>query len=137
MTNYSFKEILQFFSEKLSSSPPEKDLDNQEVELVIDKLPVTLTGKDSSLHMRVLLGLLLQPIQENRLKELASSNFLGVNTGGCKLAFDEEKVALTLHCNTSASTSPQESWEWMHRLLCVAREWINVLTLWEEFVPLK
>jgi hypothetical protein len=139
MANYSFQETLRFFSEKLHASPPEEDLARGEVELVIDTLHVVLSqGKlEGSLHMQMVLGLLLQPIREERLKELATSNFLGINTGGCKLAFDETGVSLSLHAYTTCGSSPQENWEWLHRLLCVGREWNKVLALWEEFVPLS
>jgi hypothetical protein len=139
MANYSFAETLGFFSEKLNTSPPEEDLERGEVELVIDTLHVILSkGKlEGSLQMRIALGLFLQPIREDRLKELATSNFLGTNTGGCKLSFDKESISLYLHGYMSCGASPQESWEWLHRLLCVAREWNKVLALWEEFIPLS
>ena len=67
---------------------------------------------------------------------LATSNFLGVNTGGCTLALDEAGVSLSLHAYTTSGASPQENWEWLHRLLSVAREWNKELIRWEEFVPL-
>lgn len=138
MPNYSFKETLQFFSEKLHASPPEEDLEKEEVELVIDTFHVILTkGKvEGCFSMQTVLGLLLQPIREDRLKELATSNFLGINTGGCKLSFDETGVSISLHGLTTCGCSPQENWEWLHRLLSVAREWNKVLALWDEFVPL-
>jgi hypothetical protein len=138
MANYTFKETLRFFSDKLHTSPTEEDLERGEVELVIDTLHVLLTkGKlEGSLHMQSTLGLFVQPLEEKRLKELATSNFLGVNTGGCKLAFDPSGVLLSLHADVTCGTSPQESWEWLHRLLCVAREWNGVLATWDEFIPL-
>jgi hypothetical protein len=138
MANYTFKETLRFFSDKLHASPPEEDLEGGEVELVIDTLTILLTkGKlEGSLHMQSTLGLFVQPLGEKRLKELATSNFLGVNTGGCKLAFDPSGVILSLHADVTCGTPPQESWEWLHRLLCVAREWNKVLATWDEFIPM-
>lgn len=139
MANYSFKETLEFFSEKLNTRPPEADLEKGAVELAIDELHVVLSqgSLEGCMQMRVVLGLMLQPVHEQRLKELLSSNFLGINTGGCALAFDTAGVSLSLHCYTSCGTSPQENWEWLHRILCVAREWNKVLSLWDEFVPLS
>lgn len=138
MANYSFKETLRYFTVKLNAFPPEVDLEREEVELVIDTIHVIISkGKiEGCLQMQTVLGLLLQPIRDERLKELAISNFLGINTGGCKLAFDEMGVSLSLYGYTTCGASPQENWEWLHRLLSVAREWNKVLMLWDEFVPL-
>ena len=139
MPNYSFKETLSYFGDKLGSSPPQEDVEKGEAELVIDALHVVLSqGKlEGSLQLHIVLGLLLHPHKEERLKELAISNFLGINTGGCKISFDETGVSLALHAHTTCGASPQENWEWLHRLLSVAREWNKVLALWEEFVPLS
>lgn len=139
MANFSFEETLKFFSEKLHATPSAPDLEKKEVELVIDTLHVVIAqGKlAGSLHMSIVLGLLVQPIKEARLKDLATSNFLGINTGGCTLAFDEMGVSLCLHGATTGGASPQENWEWLHRLVSVAREWNKVLTLWDEFVPMS
>jgi hypothetical protein len=139
MAYYTFKEILSYFSEKLNSFPPKEDIEKGEAELIVDTLHVLLSkGKlEGSLHFSIVLGLLLYPIAEARLKELAISNFLGMNTGGCTLSFDETGISLLLHAHTTCGTSPQENWEWLHRLLSIAREWIKLLALWEEFVPLS
>ena len=139
MANYSFKEIVDFFSEKLQTRPPQEDLEKEKVELVIDELHIVLSkgGLEGCLHLQIVLGLMLQPISEQRLKELVTSNFLGINTGGCALALDAAGVSLSLHCHTTCGTSPQENWEWLHRTVCVAREWNKVLNLWDEFVPLS
>lgn len=139
MANFSFEDTVKFFSEKLHATPPKLDLEKQEVELVIDTLHVVIAqGKlVGSVHMSTVLGLLVQPIKEERLKDLATSNFLGINTGGCALAFDEMGVSLCLHGTTTSGASPQENWEWLHRLVSVAREWNKVLALWEEFVPMS
>lgn len=139
MPNYSFEETVRFFSHLLNSSPPEDDLKNNKVELKIDQFHLFINQGhiEGSLHMYLNLGLLLQPISEERLKQLVTSNFLGVNTGGCALAIDENRVTLSLHCHTTCGTSPQENWEWLHRILCVAREWNQLLIEWDEFVPLN
>lgn len=138
MPTYSFRETLDYFSAKLKARPPEEDLEAGEVELVIDRLRVLISkgAVEGSLNMSIILGLMLQPIRESRLKELATSNFLGINTGGCSLAFDESGVALQLRVNITPATSPQENWEWLHRLLHVATEWDKNLLLWEEYVSL-
>lgn len=139
MPTYSFRETLDYFSEKLKTKPPEEDLEAEEVELVIDQhhLIVSKGSVEGSLKIETTLGLMLHPVREARLKELATSNFLGINTGGCTLAFDEAGVALHLLANITTSTSPQESWEWLHRLVHVAIEWNKTLATWEEFVPLS
>jgi hypothetical protein len=138
MALYSFKETMDFFSEKLQASPPEEDLERGEVELVIDNLNILLSkGKiEGCMQMQLVLGLMLQPIRDERLKDLATSNFLGINTGGCKLSLDEAGIALSIHAYTTCGCTPQENWEWLHRLICVALEWNKVLALWDEFVPL-
>ncbi len=139
MPNYSFKETLAFFSDKLQTSPPEVDLEKGAVELVIDGFHAVLSQEaiEGCLQMRIVLGLMLKPIREERLKELAASNFLGINTGGCTLALDPTGVSLSLLCHTTCGTIPQENWEWLHRIVCVAREWNKSLGLWDEFVPLN
>jgi hypothetical protein len=136
--NYSFREIIAFFSSRLHANPPEEDLARNEVELLVDQRYVVLReGKiEGCLHMEIVLGLILHPLRDDRLKDLATSNFLGVNTGGCKLAFDITGLSLCLHGDITYGASPQENWEWLHRLLSVAREWYHVLRLWDEFVPL-
>ena len=138
MANYSFKETLAYFCDKLQTQPPEEDLKNEAVELLLDELRIVITkgALEGCLNMQIMLGLMLQPIREQKLKELATSNFLGINTGGCTLAFDEPGVSLSLLCHTSSGTTPQENWEWLHRVVAVAREWNKVLALWDEFVPL-
>lgn len=138
MGQYSFQDTLAFFSEKLNATPSEEDLEEKSVDLMIDEVRVRISeaSLEGSLYMEIVLGLMLQPIIEPKLKELASSNFLGVNTGGCTFAFDEAGVALSLHCHTTPGATPQEHWEWLHRIVCVAREWNKVLSLWDIFVPL-
>ena len=139
MANYSFKETLEFFSEKLKTRPPQEDLEKGAVELVLDGIHVVLSqgAIEGGLKIQIVLGLMLKPIREERLKELAASNFLGINTGGCTLALDPAGVSLSLLCHTTCGTIPQENWEWLHRIICVAREWNKVLGLWDEFVPLS
>jgi hypothetical protein len=138
MANYSYPETLQFFSEKLNANPFEKDVEQGEVELAIDELRIVLSkgSIEGCMRMRIVLGLMLKPIQENRLKDLTTSNFMGANTGGCALSLDSAGVALSLNCHTTCGTSPQENWEWLHRLICVARDWNKTLRLWDDFVSL-
>lgn len=138
MAKYTYREVIEFFNEKVKTEPPKEDLSKGEVELVIDNQHVLISqGKhEGSMNVRIILGLILHPLREERLKELATSNFLGINTGGCKFSFDETGVSLWLEATQTCGTTPQEYWEWLHRSLSVAREWNQVLTLWEEFVPL-
>ncbi|MCH9626636.1 MAG: hypothetical protein S4CHLAM2_02620 [Chlamydiales bacterium] len=139
MPAYSFRETLGFFSDKLDSRPPEKDIDAGEAELLVDQMRVGLS-KDSlenSLKMEMVLGFLMQPIREERFKQLATSNFLGINTAGCTLTLGKSGDILKLHVYINSTSTPQESWEWLHRLLHVAVEWKRHLIEWEEFVPLS
>ncbi len=138
MVQYSFWETLRYFSENLKAAPPEEDVEAGAVELVVDQLHIHISKgvMDGSLNMMIPLGLILQPMRESRLKELATGNYLGVNTGGCTLAFDESETTLQLNVNTTPTTSPQENWEWLHRLLHVATQWNKKLDSWEEFIPL-
>jgi len=136
MPNYTFLETMQYFAERLNASLP-MERTEEGLEMSVDKLNISLKPNLlGGLSISMILGLMLQPIRESHLRDLLSSNFLGVNTGGCTLAFDEAAVTLYLKAETSQGTPPEENWEWLHRLVCVAREWMRVLALWEEFVPL-
>lgn len=139
MPIYSFDEIIGYFSEKLQTTPPQEDLDAGEVEIVVDQNHILISkgAFEGGLSFSLTLGLMLQPIREARLKELATANFLGIDTGGCTLAFDEAGVALTLFAHLTPPISPQECWEWLHRLLHVGTAWNKNLIEWEEFVPLQ
>jgi hypothetical protein len=139
MVSYTFKETLDFFSHKLQSVPPTQDLEKKEVAVVIDHVHAVIAqGKrEGSLHMKIMVGLFLERPSEEKLLQLATSNFLGINTGGCSLSIQPKRGELTLHCHTTSGTSPQENWEWFHRLLAVAREWNRMLLPWEEFIPLN
>lgn len=137
MADYSFEETLKHFSKILKKNPTLEDIKEGKVELTIDAYPIVISrGKFEGLVMEICLGLMVRPIAESRLKELCASNFLGINTGGCTFVFDEFGVSLSIRCSTSGTTPPQENWEWLHRILYVSREWIKVLSLWQEFVPL-
>ncbi|MFN0065565.1 MAG: hypothetical protein ACKVOH_04945, partial [Chlamydiales bacterium] len=63
-------------------------------------------------------------------------NFLGVDTGGCALALDPSGITLMLKASTSAGTSPQENWDWLHRILSFFHYWNQELSQWKEFTPL-
>lgn len=137
MPNYSFKESLSFFADKLKIHILPVS-ENEEIELVLDQLRVSLSSTQTlgGLRFSIPLGLLLHPIPEIRLKELMASHFLGINTGGCTLYLDEEGASIHLKMTTSPFTSPQENWEWLHRISTIAYEWVKMLSLWDEFVPL-
>lgn len=139
MTPYSFRDSLNYFSDKLHAMPSEEDIEAGEVELVIDQQHVIFSQRsiEGGLNMTLALGLILQPLREARLKELVTSNYLGVNTGGCTFSFDETGVSLQLQVNTTPSSSPQENWEWLHRLLHMGKEWTKRFVLWEEFILLN
>lgn len=136
MPNYSFNETLSFFSRKLNL--PRFEEDAKKATLVLDTVQVDLSTTKSygGLQLSVTLGLILHPISEVRLKELMSNHFLGVNTGGCALCLDEAGVTVHLKMATSPFTNPQENWEWLHRLVSIGYEWVKILSLWDEFVPL-
>lgn len=139
MPIYSFDEIISSFSDKLKATPPQEDLEAGEVEIVVDQTPIFLSkgAFEGGFNFSLTLGLILQPIREARLKELATANFLGIDTGGCTLALDDAGVTLMLTARLTPPLSPQECWEWLHRLLHVATEWNKNLSEWEEFVPLQ
>ncbi len=138
MTTFSFQETLNYFCEHLDAELPKGDHEKEGVELEINSQNVVMlpTTPQGGASLEILLGLVLRPIPENRLKELMTSNFLGVNTGGCKLSLDEDGVCICLKIETSPSTPPQENWEWLHRLLSIAQSWVKILSSWKEFIPL-
>ncbi len=138
MTNYSFKEIVNYFGEKLKSEAAEEDIEEGLIELMLDDNHVLLRpGKQfGSFNISLELGMLTGPIPESHLKELTSSNFMGVNTGGCSLFFDEAGSIISLATTTTPGTSPQENWEWLHRIYSIAQQWTNYMSKWEEFTPL-
>lgn len=134
MALYSFKETLLFFSEKLKLDIEEEELKKGESLIAIDNFLVTLKEKahGGGLHMELTLAILLYPLAEDKLKELICGNFLGINTGGCTLALHKDKDTICLHADAGPSSSPQENWEWLHRLLSVGREWSRIIAPWEE-----
>lgn len=139
MPLYSFNETLDYFSEKLRAHPPTQDRESGVVELVVDQYRVLLSKGviEGSLNMEITLGLMLHSIQESHLLELANSNFLGIHTGGCTFALDSSGKVLRLQVHVTTGDSPDECWQWLHRLLYVATEWHKTLIHWEEFVPLN
>lgn len=136
MTVYSFEDTLNYFSNKIGGSPPEEDLEEGKVELSLDPYNVLIEKGNfvGSLAMKITLGVFIKELEERKMKELATANFLGTNTGGCTLALDEEKTAITLKCQATAATTPEENWQLLHRLLAVANEWSKILRGWEEFI---
>ncbi len=139
MPAYSFRETLDFFSDKLDSKPPEEDIEAGEAELFVDQMRVGLSKSslEGSLKLEMVLGFIVQPIREERLKQLATSNFLGINTAGCTLTLGGSGEVLKLHAYLTSASTPQENWEWLHRLLHVAVEWKRHLIEWDEFIPLN
>ncbi len=138
MPNYSFQETATFFAERMQTTLPRIATEKEGVSLAFDSIIVSMrpTQQPGGIIFSLSLGLLLHPILEMRISELMTSHFIGVNTGGCTLAFDPPGVVIFLKAVTSPYTPPQENWEWAHRLICVAHEWIKILSLWDEFVPL-
>ncbi|MCB1181208.1 MAG: type III secretion system chaperone [Chlamydiia bacterium] len=139
MVNYTFLETLKFFSVHLDTEIPKGELEKEGIEIEIDKQNVVmLAGKiPGSISLEVTLGLFLRPISTIRLKEIMTNNFLGIGTGGCTLTLDDDGVALGLKIVTTPTMTPQESWECLHRLLGAAREWLKLLSDWDEFIPLN
>ena len=139
MTFSSYQDTVSYFAQLLESPLPAPHLtEGQNIEIQIDnqKLELSPASQRGGINMQICLGLMLQPIPLDRLKELMSSN-LGINTGGCTICLDEKAVGLYLKTTTTPGTSAQENWEWMHRLLHVAKEWNKILALWQEFVSLS
>lgn len=138
MTLFTFQETLSWFGKKIGIKVPEEAIEKGEVDLILDQVHLTLSkGKEEgSLNMRIVLGLLLQPISENHLQELMTEQFLGVNTGGCSLSLDEQGTSLSLNKSLSIGTEPAEAWEWLHRMLGISFSWYDKLKNWDEFVPL-
>ncbi len=138
MTQYSFKETVNYFSDQLGSQPPEEDIEDGVVELTLDENRVLLMPADAegSFRISIDLGMMIGPISKEHLEELNSSNFLGVNTGGCTLALDDEGSTLTLIATTTSGTPPQENWEWLHRIYSIAAQWTEHMSSWEEFTSL-
>lgn len=138
MTLFTFRDHADYFANRLSISIPDPFIESEGLELTLDHLNVTLkpTRQFGGLLTSIRLGLLLHPIPEQHLHELMTSNYLSVNTGGCTLALDEAGVIVFLESKTTPFTPPQENWEWLHRTINCAYEWVKIMTLWDEFVPL-
>lgn len=138
MAHYTFKEMIHYFAEKLKSEPSEEAFDDESIELQLDENRVILSqaSKPGSFKITLELGFFTGPIEAANLKELTSSNFMGVNTGGCSLYFDEAGTTLSLSTVTTPGTTPQENWEWLHRIYSIAQQWTQHLTKWEGFTPL-
>ncbi len=136
MTNYSFKETINLFERNLKTEAPPEDVEEGVVDLVLDEGEITLFKgeQEGSFCFSFDLGMFLQSPDTKHLEELLTSNFLGVDTGGCTLALDEE--VLKLKASTTPGTSPQENWEWLHRVVSVAHFWHDKLANWQEFTPL-
>lgn len=137
MKKYDFIDIVTFFARHLNHSLPEMNRDNlQPVAMNIDEQAVILYPlPNGGIEMRLFLGLLLHPVRLDKLQEMVYSNFFGINTGGCTLCIDDQGNAIYLKNTTTSSTPPDENWEWLHRILCVGKEWSKRLSVWEEFVP--
>lgn len=136
MTSYCFKEIIHFFGSKMGSKPPKEDIEAGEVEIQIDEMFILAKEVKGGFCLQNNLGLFLSPLSKERLKELCTSNFLGMNTGGCTFTLDEKGHALFLRIGFTKTTPPQECWEWLHRLIYISQEWNKVLRGWPEFIPL-
>lgn len=138
MAIYSFKDTTTYFLDLLKVKLPEEIITPDEpLEMEIDQFHVVLIPlSKGGIRMQLNFGLLLHPVRLEKLQMLCKSNFLGVDTGGCTLALDPAGVSLLLKLTTTPYTSPQENWEFLHRLLTVAKAWQKNLLEWEEFIPL-
>ncbi len=137
MPPFTLEALASFFAEKLHlRMAPEGIEEGMEISfdsLTIQVIPSLVSG---GVLFRLPIGLLLQPISENHLKELVCSHYFNVNTGGCTFSFDHAGVTLFLQISTTASATLSEHWDWLHRLISTAREWGVILNQWEEFVAL-
>lgn len=138
MTIYSYRETIDHFAQQLRAELPSGDIESDGVDLYLDNTQITLTPGQipGELVMQTDIGYFLQELSEDQLVELQSSNFYGINTGGCTLSLDPDGVTLSIKATTSTATSPQENWQWFHRLLSIADAWKETLFHWESFVPL-
>ncbi|MBS0623291.1 MAG: type III secretion system chaperone [Verrucomicrobia bacterium] len=135
MKNYTFKETINYFAEKLGSIPPEEDVENKSVELELNgSLMVLEQGQEEgSLKICMDLGMFLVPPNQAELNKLASGNFLGIQTQGGSLCLDEEGLLLTLQAITSSETSPQQNWDCLQRFVSAAYFWSEELDKKENF----
>ncbi|MCH9611043.1 MAG: hypothetical protein S4CHLAM81_13750 [Chlamydiales bacterium] len=136
---HSFAETLDHFGTILKSRPPKGALESGRVELEIDKtrLVIKQSASDDSIIIEMNLGFFLVKPQKEHLQQLATANFLGVDTGGCTLAFDSAGVTLYLRAVSSAGSSLQECWQWLHRAINVYHHWSQKLSNWKDFTPLS
>ena len=136
MPNYSFKETIDFFGEKLHAVAPVKDVESGAVELILDGVSTLLSKGvlEGSMKMEIGLGFLGKSMEEEQLNELVISNFLGVRTGGCTVAFDDKDGVLYLLMHITPGTTPQESFESLNRIFSVAYKWSQMLRKWEGFI---
>lgn len=136
---YSFEETLAYFGEKLGGTASAEAIEEKNVDLLLDANHLTLSEGpfEGSLRMELELGIVMTPLSGEQLNELATSNYLGVNTGGCTLSLDCEGKSLKLSAQTTLATPPYENWEWLHRVMHMAREWSETLSCWEGFLLLS
>lgn len=134
MTNYKYKDTINYFGEVLKTLPPIEDIEEGEVELILDDLSILLKPglSEGSFQMTLDLALFVNPPQSDHLAKLAAANFLGVDTGGCSLCLDDEGAVLSLKAVTTPGTTPQENWDWLHRIVSIAHEWANEMEGWSE-----
>lgn len=127
MANYKFEDFINFIGEQLKATPPKEDVEAGEIELSLDEMSILLSrGEfDGEFVMEMEVAQFSKKMSQKDLEDIASANFLGVNTGGCTF-FLEDKI-LKLKATTSAGTTPQENWDWLNRLVSVAYTWSKEL----------
>lgn len=135
MAKFTYQETLAYFFKHLNLNFSFPVDFAEEINIDIDDYKISFSPKDG-FQMTLCLGFLLHPVRLERLLQLTTSNFLGVNTGGCTLFIDESGTSISLKITTTITTPPHENWDFLHRLLCVGKEWVKSLNKWEEFVPL-
>lgn len=138
MRTYEFQETLSYFAQKLHvEPPPATDIESGVAELIVEDVRVFLSkpGPELGVEISITIAALKTPISEELLKELCTSNFLGINTLGCSFSLDATGSILRLHAQISASTPPEQGWEWLERLVFAASKWKERASSWPVVYP--
>lgn len=136
MRRYTFHETILFFSSKLNQLLP--DCQYGKIELSVGEIPIFLCQeKEAGFIIQIDLDLCAQPLTADHVQELATGNFLGIETAGCALAFDPKSCSLTLRSYSSETTTPEENWVRLEQTLAIAHIWWERLAKWDEFIFFK
>lgn len=134
MKSYTFRETIQHLSERMGGAPlPEEKIPEEGIELVVGETELSFISHPEGFTMCTELGSFTEPPNEQESYELASSNFLGIRTGGCTLTLKEGRVGMRV--TLPATTLPSAVQEWVERLVFVSLEWQKILLSGKKFLP--